>query len=68
MSDENGWIEWGGGECPVPLENVVDIRTRNGAHDEGFTAKFWAAGAFDWWKHESTDHDLDIIAYRVVQS
>lgn len=26
----DGWIEWGGGECPVPTGTLVDVRYRNG--------------------------------------
>lgn len=29
-----GWIEWGGGECPVPCGTMVDVKHRCGAVSE----------------------------------
>lgn len=28
--DDDGWIEWHGGECPVELGTLVDIKTKDG--------------------------------------
>ena len=28
--DADGWIEWGGGECPVRNGAIVDVRTSSG--------------------------------------
>ena len=50
MSD---WIEWKGGECPVPGEALVEIKVRGG---EGLRVVN-VAGAFDW---------SIAVAYRVV--
>ena len=58
-ADADGWIEWDGGECPVPEDTVVDVRLRNGK-ELLLQAALWC----DW------DHDdaaTDIIAYRVVR-
>lgn len=57
ISMVNDWIEWNGGECPVPGETEVMMRFRNGA-----TSVTRA-------KHCRWDHPGaagDIIAYRVV--
>ena len=54
MSD---WIEWKGGECPVPSDTLVEVRTRGCGKVGGM------AGAL-MWGHQG---DLgDIVAYRVV--
>ncbi|SOZ37710.1 hypothetical protein [Cupriavidus neocaledonicus] len=56
---EIGWFSWGGGECPVQHNDVVEVRLRDG--DGSHTGK---ASFFDW-KH---DHDLaDVVAYRVTR-
>lgn len=70
-----GWIEWGGGECPVPCGTAVDVKHRCGAVSENQQA--WpkhhkesdvmvnplsnAGQAF--WRHENSV--MDIIAYRL---
>lgn len=72
-----GWIEWGGGECPVPCGTTVDVKHRCGAVSENQQA--WpkrhkeshimvnplsnAGQAF--WRHENSV--MDIIAYRLHQ-
>ena len=74
----DGWIEWGGGECPVPCGTMVDVKHRCGAVSENQQA--WpkhrkksdvmvnplsnAGQAF--WRHENSV--MDIIAYRLHQS
>lgn len=71
----DGWIEWGGGECPVECGTVVDVKYRCGAVSENQQA--WpkhhkesdvmvnplsnAGQAF--WRHENSV--MDIIAYRL---
>ena len=55
------WIEWKGGECPVPPGTVVEVRFRNGNSDPDSNAEWWT---WDWdCDREST---RDIVAYRVV--
>lgn len=54
----NDWIEWNGGECPVPPETTVEVRFRGGR-----TSNMDAPGA-DWrWSHHG--EGSDIVAYRV---
>jgi len=56
MDDADGWIEWAGGDCPVPPGTVVEV--------EFTTMARWIGPAKDWcWKHE--DDDMNIVAYRL---
>ena len=52
------WVEWKGGECPVPSDTRVEVRLRAGEADVGHVA-----GDF-WWDHRGETYD--IVAYRVV--
>lgn len=69
-----GWIEWGGGECPVPPGTIVDVRYRSGQVEKSACAWGWgscprtseassAAGAA-FWENDSIEND--IIAYRII--
>lgn len=59
-TDDNPWIDWPGGECPVPDGVRVDVRWRNGdviACDAGFGAAspvLWTASGLS----------NDIVAWR----
>lgn len=57
---EDGWIEWEGGECPVPCDTKVIVKFRDKSVEAADIqrADFWI-----WW--HTTDDD-DIIAYRLV--
>ena len=58
----DGWIEWGGGECPVPGDTEVLIKCKSeGAWD--CRRKQRADGVS--WTHD--DSVLDVIAYRLHQ-
>ncbi len=74
---DDGWIEWGGGECPVPCGTIVDVKHRCGAvsgnqqawpkhHKESDVVvnPFSNAGQA-FWRHENSV--VDIIAYRLHQ-
>lgn len=57
-ADDDDWIEWNGGRCPVDPKLRVAIKFR-----EGYQASF-VADMYRW------DHDgsgSDIVAYRVVR-
>jgi len=57
---DDGWIEWGGGACPVAPFNKVQAKFRDGdVSDTLEKAKYYD------WKHQGQCYD--IIAYRVVQ-
>lgn len=52
-----GWIEWGGGRCPVDDVTEVDIKFRTGGIAYGVEA-----GKYYW---PRTRQEYDIIAYRL---
>lgn len=54
---DDGWIEWHGGECPVPKGTLVDLRLRGGA--------VCAATVSCGWRWSRKGWDGDIVAYRV---
>ncbi|HAZ2983871.1 TPA: hypothetical protein J0587_004698, partial [Salmonella enterica subsp. enterica serovar Kentucky] len=58
-TDADGWIDWGGGECPVDTKTLVDIRLK-----VGFTYKSCHPGDYSW-RHAGGGGD--IIAYRLHQ-
>lgn len=56
-ADAEGWIEWGGGECPIPPGSKFQYRLRDG----GTGAPLTTASAWEWRHHNSP---YDIVAYR----
>lgn len=56
---DDGWIEWGGGACPVPVYEVVEIKVRDGSY-LGHPVK----AGYSRWYHRPDG--MDIIAYRIV--
>ena len=52
------WIEWHGGECPVPPDTIVEVKFRSGAI--GLEHR---AGGYRWGQ---ADHSSDIVEYRTV--
>ena len=64
MTTENEWIEWAGGECPVPDDFDVQILMRIET-PEKFNPEISPADCYDW-THSGLDGHCDIIAYRVV--
>ena len=62
---DDGWIQWNGGDCPVPEGTVVDIKQRDGDIQQG-----QVVGEGSWveplcWRDD--DCMGDIVAYKVVQ-
>jgi hypothetical protein len=56
---EANWIEWKGGECPVPPEELVEVKFELGG-------KHKAQGqSFRW---SNNDREDDIIAYRLCST
>ena len=55
------WIRWDGGERPVPMSTLVEVRYRNSVLSPIRTARHRMALQ---WDHEGR-HD-DIVAYRVI--
>lgn len=72
IEQENEWIEWNGGECPVAGDTVVQVRFRGRPNENRVSsttsgrADFWKIGT-DWWRHASPRRDNDIIAYRIAR-
>ncbi len=63
------WIEWKGGECPVPKGTLVDVRYRNGHEEIGIPAGEYSGhsrrmSAIDW---ADNDAPADITTYRLHQ-
>jgi len=61
--DDDGWIAWGGGECPVSSEETVEVRLRDFIHTSRDHAHAY------YWSHKRGTGDRgtgDIIAYRIV--
>lgn len=56
--DNDGWIEWSGGECPVPRGSETTIRFRDGDETTDTIPHLWN------WEHDNDE--ADIIAYRIV--
>lgn len=57
LAASEGWVEWGGGECPVEEGTLVDVRFRDGDDDRNIEAIDLL------WNHENWS--ADIIAYRL---
>ncbi|MEN6403051.1 MAG: hypothetical protein ABFD94_13990, partial [Armatimonadia bacterium] len=56
--DDDGWIKWEGGSCPVPPDTLIDVRTRGTAGPYRFRA--YQIG----WRQ--TGSRTDLVAYRIV--
>lgn len=54
------WIEWNGGECPVPEDTLVRVRFRSGNEDD-------CPADILWWGRTSGNLGHDIIAYRIIK-
>src|SRR6266851_3295783 len=56
-----GWIEWHGGECPVPVGESFEYRLRNGTGNGPLrTPTAWN------WEHHGDQYD--IVAYRLTEA
>lgn len=65
LSTKNdGWIEWGGGKCPLHHGAIVDVKLRNGSTkyaQEALSLEGYAS--YPFWRKDDTPGD--IIAYRL---
>ena len=57
----DGWIDWSGGECPVPIGVTVDVTHRHGK--KYLKQSAGCEGLARFWDH--TGSGGDIIAYRI---
>jgi hypothetical protein len=67
-ANNDGWIEWRGGDCPVPDGTLVDIRMRSGEIALALPANQIAKGrnpdaSYAFWENEGSS--ADIVAYRL---
>lgn len=62
--ENEGWIEWNGGECPVAPRCRVDTLHRNGYEVFGNSAGEAHVGR---WGRGFFKHRHDIIAYRIAE-
>lgn len=60
LVDEDGWIEWNGGECPVPADVLMEVKFKSGG-----SARTWDATMLRW---AHTQGRSDIVAYRSIAS
>lgn len=60
-ADQQPWLNWRGGECPVPEGLMVEVTTRNGN-----TLGRLGVSPYMRWGHVKIDSATDIIEYRVV--
>lgn len=63
----DGWIEWGGGECPVPAGTKIDVRDVDGEVWSHVSALDYTNDAV-MWRHECPFEICNIGAYRVVSA
>ena len=52
------WIKWNGGECPVPLDTIVEVKLRCGGLELSGLAKTY------YWR--GVGGDADIVEYCIV--
>lgn len=57
--ENDGWIEWGGGECPVNPMAIVEVK---------FTLTPQGEGIANWWDWHHGEGKNNIIAYRVIEN
>jgi hypothetical protein len=57
--DEKGWVEWAGGEPPVPPRAKVEVKYRN-----GITGVYRASQLGPCWRDDADPYD--IVAYKVL--
>lgn len=64
---EGEWIEWNGGECPVPKGTKIDVKYRDGkvAINQFIQEGNYPIPAARFWVKDN--HGSDIIAYRIVK-
>ncbi|MFL6615976.1 MAG: hypothetical protein ACJ8LD_19960 [Pantoea agglomerans] len=59
--EQDEWIEWGGGKCPVHGNENVEIKFRDGCIGGGIRK----AGGY-YWGRTNAALQSDIIAYRII--
>lgn len=62
VANDDGWIEWHGGSCPVPTGTRVDVEHRDGDVFYDVAAGHSFASV---WSHGVLDSNGDIVRYRL---
>lgn len=68
LADDDGWVDWTGGECPVKPGTHIEARLRGDAKGE---AAIYERPEFLRWTHLKSDQyrgSGDIVAYRIVKT
>ena len=52
------WVKWDGGECPVPLDTIVEVKFRDGDSQSGHPAYAY------YWHHDGDG--ADILTYCTI--
>lgn len=73
-TNEDGWVPWAGGECPVERQTRVDVRWNNNVVSLDAPAGTWSAqgphSPTDFWSLDlaSNATSSHIVAYKIVRS
>lgn len=69
LTDEQraeGWIEHGGGPCPLPLVSRILVRVRGGEVTPfRADAVIWEYGSMIWEINSPMPRDCEVIAYKL---
>jgi hypothetical protein len=63
LTEDDDWIKWEGGACPVAPDTKVAVRLRNMREHSDKPARYWG-----WGRAAEGASGGDIIAYRVLNS
>jgi hypothetical protein len=63
QEENDDWIEWNGGECPIPNDTLHEVKLRSGTISKDRDPQTWA-----WYRSEDQSYYGDIIAYRILPS
>lgn len=58
--EDDGWIEWKGGECPVNRDQKIRVKFKDGIQEESIARDFIFV-----WRHYYDDNN--IIAYKIIE-
>ncbi len=60
-ADDEGWIRWEGGECPMPDHEIVEVKMAGGGQGLANLLPMFTHRCWEKWNYES-----DIVAYRPI--
>jgi hypothetical protein len=63
---QDGWIEWDGGECPLARGTRYEERCRDGSVNSSTVDDYDLQWGSEIWRHLKEDRLSDITAYRVL--